>query len=83
MKKEKVKEAVYAAISKGSGIPCRDLNDEMRLEDCSIVDSFDFAELAGAVERKLEIAVALDYDALRKSTTVGELVDNVCAALHV
>ena len=83
MKKEKVKEAVYVAISKGGGIPCRDLKDEMRLEDCSIIDSFDFAELAVMVEAKLERVGALDDGVLKKSKTVGELVDNICTALHV
>ena len=84
MEREKIKQAVYAAISKGSGIPCRDLKDEMRLEDCSIVDSFDFAELAVNTEKKLDVRFHEEaMDKMAKSETIGEYVNNACAALHV
>ena len=56
----------------------------MRLEDCSIVDSFDFAELAANTEKKLDVRFHEEaMDKMAKSKTIGEYVDNACAALHV
>lgn len=84
MNKEQIKAAVYNAISKGSGIPRRDLKDEMQLKDCSIIDTIDFMATIIEVENELgeEIRTGEALDRVCEARSIGELVKNVCEYFH-